>query len=74
MRDSLLPDALGSDQAVQSRVSNANTNFGFIKSSGFSRKFDLTREMYHVGFFLGCHYNWIAFYQKDYFELMENSF
>lgn len=36
---------------------NANTNFGFIKSSGFSSKSDLSGELYHIGFLLCCHYN-----------------
>lgn len=36
---------------------NANTNFGFIKSSRFSSKSDLNGELYHIEFLLCCHYN-----------------
>lgn len=58
MRDSVLFDALGSLIKPFSQVSqNANTDFGFIKSSGFSSKSDVTGELYHVGFLLCCHYN-----------------
>lgn len=61
----LMPSILIKSLSQVSR--NANTNFGFIKSSGFSGKSDLSGELYHIGFLLCCHYNWIAFSPKGLF-------
>lgn len=51
---------------------NANTNFGFIKSSGFSSKSDLSGELYHIGSFYAVTIIELPFHQKDYFEVIKN--